>query len=157
MEQQLFLTLVVIGLALIAGLIMLIRWQLKVQRLAREAEQQLLAEASAKAQEQRDYLVESVHVISMAIVDEQCELAEGCIRLKKLLDHLAPQLHRHEDFSVINEMFNATSHMPILEEWKKLKLKQRFKLTQEREALEIKHRDAILQAAKRLATYQFEQ
>ncbi|WP_421868822.1 DUF2489 domain-containing protein [Motiliproteus sp.] len=157
MAQNMFLTLVFIGLCLVVGLLMLIRWQLKTQRKAQQAHEKLLQDAKAKAQEQRDYLIESVKVISLAIVDEQCELAEGCIRLKKLLDHLAPQLHRHEDFSVINEMFNATSHMPILDEWKKLKLKQRFELTQEREALEQQHRDAILAAARKLADYRFQQ
>ncbi|RDE18088.1 DUF2489 domain-containing protein [Motiliproteus coralliicola] len=157
MAQNMFLTLVFIGLCLVVGLLLLIRWQLKTQRKAQEAHEKLVQEAKAKAQEQRDYLIESVKVISLAIIDEQCELAEGCIRLKKLLDHLAPQLHRHEDFSIINEMFNATSHMPILDEWKKLKLKQRFELTQEREALEQQHHDAILEAARKLADYRFQQ
>ena len=150
-------TLIIIGLIVIVGLVMLIRWQLKTQREVQQAKQRLIDEARAKAQEQRDYLIESVKVISLAIGDGQCELTEGCIRLKKLLDHLAPHLHRHESFSIFNQIYDATAHMPILDEWKKLKLKQRFEMTQEREQLENEHRDAILAAAKALSEYRFEQ
>ncbi|MEH6473723.1 MAG: DUF2489 domain-containing protein [Halopseudomonas sp.] len=149
--------LIVVGLVLIAGLVWLINWQLKTQRQARQAQQQVLDEARAKAQEQRDYLVESVRVIASAVGDGQCELTEGCIRLKKLLDHLAPYLHEHETFSIVNQMYEATKHMPILDEWKKLKIKQRFDYTREREELEQQHREPILAAAKALAVYRFEQ
>ena len=156
LEQSpwLFITL---GLVLIAALLWLITWQLKTQQRAREAHEARVAELQAKAQEQRDYLIESVRVISLAIGDGQCEPAEGCIRLKKLLDHLAPHLHEHEQFSIFNRIYEATKHMPILEEWKKLKLKQRFELTQEREALEAQHRDEIVAAAQALSQYRFEQ
>tara|TARA_R110001583_G_scaffold1469_11_gene11565 strand:+ start:265 stop:738 length:474 start_codon:yes stop_codon:yes gene_type:complete len=149
--------LIVAGVVVIAALIWLISKQLKAQREAREAQQQVLEEVRAKAQQQRDYLIESVRVISAAVGDGQCELTEGCIRLKKLLDHLAPYLHEHESFSIINQMYESTKHMPILDEWKKLKLKQRFAFTQEREALEDQHRQAIVAAAKALSNYRFEQ
>ncbi|MEH6648623.1 MAG: DUF2489 domain-containing protein [Motiliproteus sp.] len=148
---------IIVGLILIAVLLMVIRRQLRTQRQEREAHQALLEEMKVKAQKQRDYLIESVRVISSAMGDGQCELTEGCIRLKKLLDHLAPYLHKHEDFAIINEMYELTKHMPILDEWKKLKLKQRFEMTQQREALEAEHQAAIEQAAKKLSRYNFEQ
>lgn len=150
-------TLILVGLVVIAGLIWLINVQLRNQRQEREAQQVLLDEMRVKAQEQRDYLIESVRVISSAMGDGQCELTEGCIRLKKLLDHLAPYLHQHQDYAIINQMYELTKHMPILDEWKKLKLKQRFEMTQQREALETEHREAVEQAAKLLRSYSFEQ
>jgi len=157
MSQEIQLVLVVVGLCIIASLLYIIRLQLKTQRQKKQAEDEAQAELEAKAQQQRDYLVESIRVISMAMQDEQCELAEGCIRLKVLLDHLAPYLHEHEDFSIINQMYESTRHMPIRDEWKKLKIKQRFELTREREALEVEHRSAILAAAQKLAGHSFEQ
>lgn len=149
--------LIVTGLVLIVVLIAVIRRQLKTQRQAQAERQQAIDELRAKAQNQRDYLVESVRVISSAMGDGQCELTEGCIRLKKLLDHLAPYLHEHQDFCIINQMYESTKHMPILDEWKALKLKQRFAFTQEREALESEHGESIRAAAKSLSTYRFEQ
>ncbi|MFT6914090.1 MAG: MFS superfamily sulfate permease-like transporter [Motiliproteus sp.] len=146
-----------VGLAVIAALVWLINRQLRAQRQAREAQQQVLDEMRVKAQQQRDYLIESIRVISSAVADGQCELTEGCIRLKKLLDHLAPHLHQHESFGVFNQIYDATQHMPILDAWKKLKIKQRFAYTQERETLEQRHREAILIAAKALSRYHFEQ
>ncbi len=157
MSQNLQLLLIGVGLLVIAGLVYIIRGQLQSQRRARQLHDELLADVESKAQAQRDHLLESVRVISLAMQDEQCELAEGCIRLKKLLDHLAPHLHEHEDFCIINQMYEQTRHMPILEEWKKLKIRQRFELTREREGLEKQHRTAILAAASKLAHYNFEQ
>ena len=145
------------GLVAIVGLVWLISWQLRSQRQAREAQQALLDGVRLKAQAQRDYLIESVRVIASAMGDGQCELTEGCIRLKKLLDHLAPYLHEHQDYAIINRMYELTKHMPILEEWKKLKLKQRFEMTRQREAFEAEHADAIAHAAKSLSRYNFEQ
>lgn len=149
--------LIIIGLIIIAALAWLISRQLRAQRRAREARQRVLDEVRAKAQQQRDYLIESVRVIASAVGDGQCELTEGCIRLKKLLDHLAPHLHQHEHFAIINQMYEATKHMPIMDAWKQLKIKQRFEYTREREELERQHGDAILIAAKALSGYRFEQ
>ncbi len=156
MSQNQQLVLIAIGLLLIAGLGWYIFLMLKKERQAKAEQERKLAEMEAKAQEQRDYLVDSIRVISMAMQDEQCELAEGSIRIKVLLDHLAPFLHEHEDFSIFNTMFEATKHMPILDEWKKLKLRKRYELTVEREALEEKHKIAIINASKKLAVYNFQ-
>lgn len=156
MSQNLQVMLIVIGLCLIAGLSWFILRMLKKERQVKSDQQARLQEVEAKAQEQRDYLLDSIRVISLAMQDEQCELAEGSIRIKVLLDHLAPFLHEHEDFSIFNEMFEATKHMPILDEWKKLKLRQRYELTMEREALEEKHKDAIIAASRKLAVYNFQ-
>ncbi len=130
--------------------------QLQTKKQLKQARDQALLEAQEKAQAQRDYLLESVRVISLAMRDDQCELAEGCIRLKVLLDHLAPFLHEHQDFCIINTMYEATKHMPILDEWKKLKLRRRVELTREREALEDEHREAIVAAVGKLYSYNFE-
>ncbi len=157
MSQEMQLLGIVLGLAVIAVLLFVIYRQLRSQRQQRQTEQQLLDDMQAQAQKQRDHVTESIRVISSAMQDEQCELAEGCIRLKVLLDHIAPYLHEHEDFCIINEMFEATKHMPILEEWKKLKIKQRFQLTQEREGLELRHKAKILAAASKLSRHQFTQ
>ena len=157
MSQEVQLLGIVVGLAVIALLLFVIVRQLRSQREQRQAHQQVLEDMQAQTQKQRDYLLDSVRVISMAMQDEQCELAEGCIRLKVLLDHLAPYLHEHQDFSIFNEMFESTKHMPILEEWKKLNINQRFQLTQEREALELQHKAKILDAASKLSHYQFNQ
>lgn len=156
MSENQQLVLVLIGLGLIAGLGFYIFHMLKKERLAKVEQQSRLLELEEKAQEQRDYLIDSIRVISLAMQDEQCELAEGSIRIKVLMDHLAPFLHEHEDFSIFSEMYEATKHMPILDEWKKLKLRQRYELTLEREALEEKHKDAIIAASKKLAAYNFQ-
>lgn len=156
MSQNLQIVLVLSGLCLIAGLSWFILRMLKKERQVKFEQQMRLQEIEEKAQEQRDYLLDSIRVISLAMQDEQCELAEGSIRIKVLLDHLAPFLHEHEDFSIFNEMFEATKHMPILDEWKKLKLRQRYELTMEREALEEQHKDAIITASKKLAVYNFQ-
>ncbi|WP_210395784.1 DUF2489 domain-containing protein [Motiliproteus sediminis] len=147
--------LIVVGCLAIAGLMLLIRGQLRRQQKVQQQQQQRLAEIEAEAQKQRDYLEQSVRVIATAMQEEQCEMVEGCIRLKKLLDHLAPYLHEHETFGIFNTVFEATKHMPILDEWKKLKLRQKVGYMQEMDALEKSHKQTVLAAAAELASYRF--
>lgn len=156
MSEATQLVLIVVGLLAIGGLLWVIRGQVATQRAVRLQHEAVVKEHEAKAQEKRDYLLNSVQVISTAMQEGQCELAEGCIRLKKLLDHLAPYLHEHEDFCAINQMYEATKHMPILDEWKKLDINQRHAFTLEREALEVKHKTAILAAVTKLSGYKFQ-
>jgi hypothetical protein len=157
MSLTLEIILSLVGLAMIAVLLWAILRMLGQERRFKKERAEVLERVQSQAQTQRDHLIESVHVIARAMHDEQCGLTEGCIRIKVLLDNLAPHLLDLEPFSIFRKMFDATSHMPILDDWKKLKLQQRFKYTQERESLESKHRAQILDAASILVGYAFTQ
>jgi len=145
------------GVLAIGGLVAVIRAQLSGHRATQQAHADRLAALQAEAQKQRDYLEESVRVIASAIRDEQCEVAEGCIRLKKLLDHLAPYLHEHQAFAVFNQVYELTKHLPIRDDWKQLKPNQRMAYRTELELIEKQHKDSVQAAAAALLSHKFRQ
>ncbi len=99
--------------------------------------------------------IDSIKLIAQLMIEEQVELSEGCIRIKVLLDHVAPDLHEHPAFSVFLKIYVATEHMPTHETRKKTDQKLIRKLDKERLTLEEKNKEAILNAAKQIITKEF--
>ena len=89
------------------------------------------------------------------MLDEQVELSEGCIRLKVLLDHVAPNLHEDARFSIFNTMYESLKHMPTHEARKQTDKKTIFKLDQERFKLEEDNQETIKTASKEILVYSF--
>tara|TARA_R110001592_G_scaffold65716_1_gene201703 strand:+ start:16250 stop:16720 length:471 start_codon:yes stop_codon:yes gene_type:complete len=93
---------------------------------------------------------ESIKVIAQCMIDEQVELSEGSIRIKVLLDHVAPELHDHPPFSVFSRMYTATEHMPTHNARKQADKKLIRKLDKERFKLEEDNKEEIILASKEL-------
>lgn len=79
---------------------------------------------------------ESIEIIAKAMQSEQCDLSEGVLRLKPLLDVLGSKL---AEYPAMWELYQAVEMMPILEARKQLKRNERMKLdlTRETKALEL--------------------
>jgi hypothetical protein len=77
-------------------------------------------------------ILKSVVIISHAMKEEQCDIAEGCWRLSVLLDSLKLSESLSEEFPAIFQLYNEIKHMPILEERKKLAKNERMKLDLQR-------------------------
>lgn len=73
--------LIVIGLAFYAGKLL---WLVQLQKQQQQKDQQ---KQLAQQQEKARYLRESIVLISRAMLEQQCELSEGALRLWVLLDH----------------------------------------------------------------------
>ncbi|MBY4677555.1 DUF2489 domain-containing protein [Marinobacterium arenosum] len=149
--------LIATGLLLIAGLSLFIWKQLKFQRDHRQRQQALEQQAAEKAQQQRDYLIESIRVLSQAMeTDEKLTLTEGCIRIKVLLESLAPHLLRQEPYDIFVLIFEQTQHIPIKEQWQKLDKTQQRRYIREMRKLENQHQEQILSAARAIHSYAFD-
>lgn len=109
------------------------------------------------AQEQRDYLIDSIRIISRSVYDGQCPMAEGCIRLKVLIDNYSPQLHQQPELQIIEFMYAKTSHIPTLDGWKRLSFKEKIPFQKEISSLEQQYASDIRRASKFLKEYPFEQ
>ncbi len=105
---------------------------------------------------QHEHLVESVRVLARCMLDDQMELSEGCIRVKVLLDTLAPELIQEPRFQIFAQMYESMAHMPT--HAARLQTDKRFvrKLDLRRYQLEREHREAILQAARDLLQVRFD-
>ena len=101
-------------------------------------------------------LAEDIQFIANAMLQEQCEITEGCMRIKVLMDKLDDGLHTKPEFQGIQSFFKLTQDMPTHQAYKDLPRQEQFKLDQRRYALEDEHREQILAEAKLLTRYQFE-
>lgn len=151
MSTELTYALIAVGVVIIAALALLIQKQLQRERVQKEEQAASQARHAEEAAKNRAYLLDSSKAIANAILnDDKCTLVEGCIRLKVMLDNLNPQLHQHPHYSVFEEVYNRTSHIPILSDWRELERKQQRAFEKEMRAVERECEARINEAAKRL-------
>lgn len=157
MSETWVYALIALGLLACAGLLVFIFRQQKAINTAKAEQAQKLKELEEKAQAQRDYLIESIHVIANAMInDERMTLTEGTIRLSVLLDNLSPQVKQEQDIAVIGEVYEQVKHIPFLEKWQALDKQEKWRFTQEMKKVEAQYKDELLKAARVLSDYPFE-
>lgn len=85
-------------------------------------------------------IAESIEIIAKAMQSKQCDLSEGVLRLKPLLDILG---HKLSLYPAMWALYQVVENMPILDARKNLKRNERMKLDLEREAKEIELEEQI--------------
>lgn len=158
MSSTLTYVLILSGLVAIVALSLVIRRQLRDLRAARELQEQQREKSEQSAREHRQYLIDSIRIISSAVIhDEKMTITEGCIRLKVLLDNLAPHLHQHADFAVIQRVYEATKHIPYLADWRALSRVEKARYELQMAQVEAEQGEAVERAMQALQTYPLEQ
>ncbi len=137
-------SLVIIGLAAYA---MYLQVQLRHQKAERQAQAEQLA---ADLEERREHYRNSIRVLASAIDAEQVTLTEGAIRISMLVSQLNLGEQERTDFQVFFQLTEATAHIPILEEWKKLNTRDKLRYDREREEIEEKYREFVVDAARKV-------
>ena len=122
-------------------------FKLRAQNIEREKQERILSEEVA---ERREHYRESIRVICSAIVEEQVSLTEGAIRISMLISQLELNEQEKGDFQVFFQLTEATSHIPILEDWKSLSKKEKLSYDKERETLEQSFKTFIEDSARRV-------
>lgn len=144
-------TLIVAGLLAIAALSAFILRQAKLLRQSRQRNDK----NQAFREQRRQSMVESIQVIAMAVEEDQVEYSEACLRLKGLLDHVAPELLEQPPYRVIREVSDQLQHMPTHRARQATETRFIEKMDRERLALEARHADAIRRAATALRQHPF--
>ena len=144
-------TLIVAGIAVIALLAAFIIRQLAGIRRDRAR----AARNQAFQQERRDSMILSIQVLAMAIEQDQVEYSEACLRIKGLLDHLAPALLAQSPYRIFQEMHEQLEHMPTHQARQDTDVKFIQKMDRERFALEAQHADSIRRAATAIRHHRF--
>jgi len=93
----------------------------------------------------------SIWVIAKSLLDDQVSISEGAIRISVLIEGLDLSEDERSHYVSFQKMAQAISHIPILEEWKKLPSQQKKVYEKQMEEEEEKYRAFILDAAKTLA------
>ncbi len=74
----------------------------------------------AAQQEKYKYIIDSLKILSQALMTGQVGVVEGSIRIKVLIDHHDPDLHKNQSYTVFSDIFAETEHIPFLKAWKEL-------------------------------------
>lgn len=149
-DQQIY-TLIALGLVAILAL----TWFIHTQWRTLQHTLHQKKEMEERIEKQRSHTIESIHVLSRAIIDNQIELSEGCIRLRVLLDHIAPELVHKPDYQILHELYTELAHMPTHEVRQQTDRRfirkmdiRRHKLERENEALIVAAAKALLKEPK---------
>lgn len=144
-------TLIVSGLVAIGLLLAFIGQQFRI--LAAERKRQHKQRAFQRRR--RSDIVESLRVLALAIEQEQVEYSEACLRIKGLLDLVAPELMEQSPYQVFRQVHDQLSHMPTHQARKNTDKRFIHRMDQERFAVEDRHAEAIRQAAAALRHHKF--
>ncbi|MGB1479732.1 MAG: DUF2489 domain-containing protein, partial [Marinobacter salsuginis] len=100
MPQWLQWSLIIAGLVAIILLLVFIRRQIGLLSENRKRQ----AKAEEFQTNRRKDMIRSIRVIAMAVEEDQIEYSEACLRLKGLLDHIAPELLDQAPFRIFQEV-----------------------------------------------------
>lgn len=119
-------------------------WQVAQQKKNQDRQQQDAVARQAQVEQDRiQYIYSSLNVIARAVLDDQCPLTEGCIRMAVLMDNLSLDCDTKHRFAPVFTIYNATRHIPTHGNWKTLERKQQRAFKQEMFALEKEHADVV--------------
>ncbi|WP_417516080.1 DUF2489 domain-containing protein [Marinobacter sp.] len=143
--------LIIAGAIVIIVLLGFIRRQTVVLSENRRRQQK----SEAFQTKRRKDMIDSIRVIAMAIEEDQIEYSEACLRIKGLLDHVAPQLMEKPPFRVFMEVFDQLRHMPTHQARQDTETRFVEKMDKERFEVEKRHADEIRRAATAIRNHTF--
>lgn len=144
-------TLISAGLLTIVLLGLFIRHRMSLLRRHNRAQ----TKTRALQQERTASMIDSIRVLAMAIEQDQIEYSEACLRIKGLLDHVAPALLQQAPYRVFQDMHEALDHMPTHQSRQDTDTQFLRKMDKQRYALEQTHADAIRRAATAIRHHNF--
>ena len=127
----------ILALAAYAGLLWRRVWLTEQQRKQLQAEQKQL---------RHDDLI----VLATGFLSEQMPWAEGCIRIKVILDHYDSEMAMHSDYQVLQTVFSATQHIPTHNAWRELSSAEKQSFMQLLNELEQQHKHNSIQVVEKL-------
>ncbi len=141
MSTQAALAMLVVGLLIVAGLAYYAH-TLRLQVKAREQEQQAVVDKA------REKTLENIHFISQALLEEQVDVMEACLRIRVLIDIIEPEWFELPELKVFSEISRRGDHLATHQARKDLPKQERMKQDVERMALEAEYQDAALAGAR---------
>lgn len=133
----------ILGLMLIAAYYQFLLYRHKKKQEASQEEFQ------QEIQKRRERGAKSIVLLCKAILAEQVSLTEAGIRINAL-SILLMDTRLVAELSVFRQLSEATAHIPILEDWRKLDKNQQLAFDSEREAIEEKFKDFVFAIANRI-------
>lgn len=133
----------VLGIVIILALASYAAYLLLALKKQKEERAVKIRELQEKQQKQRDYIIESLQVISANVLDEDLNLSEATIRCKMLLDALMLTPDERGSFAVLDEVFEQVQYFDTHQARKALSKEERQKQDKARETIEDLYQDAL--------------
>lgn len=130
-------------------------YTLKLKNVRKEQALQIQQNRAAW-QKHREELAADLRFIANAMLQGQCEITEGCLRIKVLMDRLDDELQHKPEFKTIQSHFADTIGMPTHEAYTALSKQEQFKLDRQRYALEEQNKEQVLLEVKTLSQFKFD-
>lgn len=118
-------------------------------RLQKKNNDKMLKEYEESFKKKREDLLQSLYTLGLVIEQDQVGIAEGCIRVKKLID-LDDEIRFHEKLTPFHKAYIEFSEFDYLDAYKNLSNQEKFKQDLKRQQVEEKHQETIKIAAKDL-------
>lgn len=133
-EYQVFIfTLLAVVVFVLATYLGFLINKLRLQKKMNELREKELEQLRAQREQS---LVESVQIIARAVINEQCEISEGCIRIKKLLELLDYDIQG--PMSAIDQLYLELEGFAYLDERDALSKQEKFDQDRKRFGVEDK-------------------
>lgn len=125
--------------------------ELAKQKRKREAIQAQLLERRRK----RDSgIYESLRIIGLAVLQNQCEVSEGCIRIHKLISLLdESDFEKKQEYDLFEELYLKLKPFAYLEAREQLSKQEKYDQDKERFAVEDEYRDRMVASCKVLVEH----
>lgn len=94
---------------------------------------------------------QSVQIIARALLQKDLSETEAAMRIAFLAQKIIANSEELEAFRVFQQLAEATSHIPILEDWKLLERSEQKRLTAEREKIEKDYSEFVAVGANSLS------
>lgn len=134
----------------LAGYAAYLHWQLYQLRKKAEDSPRPLQDDTAEVAEQRVALRKSIYLLADAMLDDKMTATEGCLRICAMASYLDHHQSFRSEYAVLFSVAEATAHIPILDEWQALCREDKKRFDQERDAIEQRYREALVEAVERL-------
>lgn len=103
------------------------------------------AESLQNKKEKDKYVVDSLDIIALATIQNQCDASECCIRVKHLVEYF-PELSQKSELQVFHQMYEEIKDFPTHEKRKEQSKQQTFEQDKKRFRIEDKYKDRLLKS-----------
>lgn len=120
--------------------------KLKIQKKLNEESKKQLEEFTIKREAS---IKESILILCRAVINKQCEVSEGCLRIKKLMELIDIEVELYE-FGSIEKMYEQIKDFAILDERNALSKQEKFNQDKKRFSIENEYAEDVKKACKEL-------
>ena len=126
---------------------------LAMQLRRQKQQQKAIADSLNEGRATRDEDArQSIQIIARALVQKDLTETEAAMRIGFLSQKVIASEEEATLFSVFQQLAEATSHIPILDDWVMLERSEKRRLTAERESIEKNYSEFMQASAKALMT-----